>query len=266
MNSSGSASSGFEGASVSLTDVRKVFVSGKSAVEALLPVTIDIKAGETTAIVGPSGCGKSTILKIIAGIEKPTSGSVVLRLEQAKRQPAGIVFQRDFLLEWRDVIANVILPAEIQKLDLTAARERAHELVRELGLGGFERKLPWQLSGGMRQRVAIARAMLTRPPLMLLDEPFSALDAMTRDQMNELLQHVQQTEATTYLLITHSIAEAVYMSDRVFVMSGRPGQVLDQVEVDFPRPRSLAIRETPEFSTIARRIRLQLERPRAQAA
>jgi NitT/TauT family transport system ATP-binding protein len=256
----------YEGASVSLKDVRKVFASGKSSVEALLPVTIDIDAGRTTAIVGPSGCGKSTLLKIIAGIERPTSGSVILKPEQAKRRPAGIVFQRDLLLEWRDVVANVILPAEIQKLDLASARERAHELIRELGLSGFENKLPWQLSGGMRQRVAIARAMLTRPPLMLLDEPFSALDAMTRDQMNELLQHVQQNEATTYLLITHSIVEAVYMSDRVVVMSGRPGRVLDQIEVDFPRPRSLAIRETPGFTSITRRIRLQFERQGVRAA
>jgi NitT/TauT family transport system ATP-binding protein len=170
----------------------------------------------------------------------------------------GIVFQRDLLLEWRSVLGNVLLPAEIKRL--SGLEGRASELLQELDVAGFAKSYPWQLSGGMRQRVAIARALLTRPALLFLDEPFSALDALTRDQMNVLLQRLQTTQHVTTLLITHSIPEAIFCADRVLVMSGRPGALLDDIRVPFERPRRLAVRETVEFAAIGRRIREHFEK------
>jgi len=247
---------------VRLVNVAKTFGEEEGAVRAVSPISFSLRSGETTSIVGPSGCGKSTLLRIIAGLETPSSGEVRYAgggASRASSRRMGIVFQRDLLLDWRDVLDNVLLPAEIQGLERTAARDRAAALLRELGLGEFTAKHPWELSGGMRQRVSIARALLPNPSLLLLDEPFSSLDAITRDQMNVLLQRVQETEKATTLLITHSIAEAVFMSDRVIVMSGRPGRLLDDIAIDLPRPRPLGSREEPDFTRIVRRIRLHFE-------
>ncbi len=243
---------------VRLVNVEKVYGDEDEGVRAVSPISFSLRNGETTAIVGPSGCGKSTLLRIIAGIDRPSAGEV-LHAGKPSAGRMGIVFQRDLLLDWRDVLGNVLLPAEIQGLERGPAKERAITLLRELGLDEFSTKQPFELSGGMRQRVAIARALLPRPALLLLDEPFSSLDAITRDQMNVLLQHVQQVEKATTLLITHSIAEAVFMSERVIVMSGRPGRLLDDIAVDFPRPRPLSLREEPAFTRIERRIRLHFE-------
>jgi NitT/TauT family transport system ATP-binding protein len=247
---------------VVLRDVQKIYSGTLGDVDALGPISFAIAAGETLAVVGPSGCGKSTLLRIMAGLDSITAGTVAVggRPVAGPVADVGIVFQRDLLLDWRSVIDNVLLPAELKRLDRAAARRRALELLDELGVIDFAERYPWELSGGMRQRVAIARALLCKPGMLFLDEPFSALDALTRDQMNVTLQNVQIGEGVTTLLITHSILEAVFLSDRVIVMSGRPGRALDDIAVPFPRPRRLSLREEPAFVDIARRIRVHFER------
>jgi NitT/TauT family transport system ATP-binding protein len=247
---------------VTLSNVAKTYHAAQGDIHALGPISLSMASGETLAVVGPSGCGKSTLLRIVAGLDDAT-GSVRVgeRAVTAPVSDVGIVFQRDLLLDWRTVFRNVLLPSELQsKIDRGSAQRRATELLGELGVADFANRYPWELSGGMRQRVAIARAMLCRPAMLLLDEPFSALDALTRDQMNVILQKVQMGEPVTTLLITHSIQEAVFLSDRVIVMSARPGTVLDDIAVPFPRPRRLSLREEPGFVEIARRIRVQFER------
>ncbi|HEY4166596.1 MAG TPA: ABC transporter ATP-binding protein [Reyranella sp.] len=247
------------GESIRLESVEKRY-GGANGVQAIAPLSVELRAGEAVSIVGPSGCGKSTLLRLIAGLDAPTRGTIRIG-DKPVTGPVpdiGIVFQRDLLLEWRSVLANVLLPAEIKRL--AGLESRASELLQELDVAGFARSYPWQLSGGMRQRVAIARALLTRPALLFLDEPFSALDALTRDQMNVLLQRLQTTQHVTTLLITHSISEAIFCADRVLVMSGRPGAILDDIHVPFERPRRLAVRETAEFTAIGRRIREHFEK------
>lgn len=232
------------------------------AMHAVGPVSFEIAAGASLSIVGPSGCGKSTLLRILAGLEQASEGqaSVDGRPVRAPHDNAGLVFQRDLLLDWRTALDNVLLPAEFRRSADVATRTRAAFLLDQLGVGGFKHSYPWQLSGGMRQRVSIARAMLCEPTMLLLDEPFSALDALTRDQMNVLLQGIRHEQRVTTVLITHSIAEAVFLGDRVLVMSGRPGSILDDIEVPFERPRKLSLREDPSFTAIVRRIRLHFER------
>ncbi len=246
---------------IALREVEKVYDGPQGDVRALLPVTLDVRAGQNVSIVGPSGCGKSTLMRMLAGLESITAGSAQIdgRAVNGPIPDVGIVFQKDLLLDWRTVIDNVMLPAEFRK-NPHGTRERAGELLRHLGVGGFENAYPHQLSGGMRQRVAIARALLCKPAMLFLDEPFSALDALTRDQMNLLFHEVQSEQNVSTLLITHSIAEAIFLGDRVIVMSGRPGSVLDDIEIDFPKPRTLALRETPEFTAIVRRIRTHFEK------
>ena len=247
---------------VVLDAVEKTFYGAQGDVHALGPLTLTLRGGETLAIVGPSGCGKSTLLRLIAGLDEVSAGTIDVegRPVTGPLTGIGIVFQRDLLLDWRSVIDNVLLPAELQGMDRRAARTRAEELLAELGVADFAQRQPWELSGGMRQRVAIARALLCRPTMLFLDEPFSALDALTRDQMGVILQTVQMAERVTTLLITHSILEAVFLSDRVVVMSARPGTILDDIAVPFPRPRRLSLREDPAFVAITRRIRLHFER------
>ncbi|HSI00396.1 MAG TPA: ABC transporter ATP-binding protein [Reyranella sp.] len=247
------------GESIFLDGVEKTY-GGSNGVRAIAPLSVELPAGEAVSVVGPSGCGKSTLLRLIAGLDAPTRGTI--RIGQTPVTgpvpDIGIVFQRDLLLEWRSVLGNVLLPAEIKRL--SGLEPRASELLQELDVAGFAKSYPWQLSGCMRQRVAIARALLTRPALLFLDEPFSALDALTRDQMNVLLQRLQTTQHVTTLLITHSIPEAIFCADRVLVMSGRPGALLDDIRVPFERPRRLAVRETVEFAAIGRRIREHFEK------
>ena len=247
------------GKTIVLDGVRKVYAGKAGAVEAIASISVTLEPGQAVSIVGPSGCGKSTLMRLIAGLEPVTAGSIRIdgRAVAGPIDDVGIVFQKDLLLDWRTVVENVLLPAELKRLDMKATRQRALDLLAELDVAGFADHHPWQLSGGMRQRVSIARALLASPSMMFLDEPFSALDAMTRDQMNVLLQQVQSAEHVTTLLITHSILEAVFVADRVLVMSGRPGSIVDDIRVDFPRPRRLSLRETPEFSAIVGRIREQ---------
>lgn len=209
------------------------------------------------SILGPSGCGKSTLLKIVAGIADTSSGSIEIRGHPVDGPPKdmGIVFQRDILLDWLNVLDNVLLPIEFQRLNKQGWEGKAKELLVLLGLKGFEYRQPWELSGGMRQRVAICRALIQDPKLLLMDEPFGALDALTRDELNLEMQRIWMAAAKTVMFITHSISEAVFLSDRVAVMSQTPGRILELIEVDLPRPRRLDIRETPEFGRYTSHIR-----------
>lgn len=247
---------------VDLRKVRKVYGSPKGDIVALDGVDLCIGEHEFVAILGPSGCGKSTLLMIAAGLIKATSGDVAVAGREVTRPitDVGIVFQRDLLFDWRTVVGNVMLQADIRGLDRAAARRRAFVLLEQVGLGGFENNYPWELSGGMRQRVAICRALLHEAALLLLDEPFGALDALTRDQMNMDLERIWRTDRRTAMFVTHSIAEAIFLSDRVVVMSPRPGRVVAELCIDLPRPRAPAMRELPEFAEYQRQIRTSMER------
>jgi NitT/TauT family transport system ATP-binding protein len=226
-------------------------------VHALAEIDLAIEAGEFVSIVGPSGCGKSTLLMLIAGLIPTTSGKIVVGDVPVKGAVGNvaIVFQRDVLLDWRTVLANVLLPVEIKKLDPIIHRQKARDLLRSVGLAEFESKYPAELSGGMRQRVAICRALVQDPGLLLMDEPFGALDALTREQMNLDLQRMWLRDRNTVLFITHSIEEAVLLSDRVVVMSSRPGRIADIVHNDLPRPRGAHTRSEPRFVEQVERIR-----------
>lgn len=237
-------------------------------VVALENVTFSMRQGEFVCMVGPSGCGKSTLLKILAGVIPRTAGEALLRgrsIEMATRE-IGLVFQTPVLLPWRNVMENALLPAEVLGLDPAKARARARELLRLVGLDGFENKYPYELSGGMQQRCAITRALLHDPAILLMDEPFGALDAMTRDLMNLELQRIWSESGKTILLITHSIPEAVFLADRVLVMSPRPGRIIDEVPISLPRPRSLDMMATSAFGQAASRIRAHFSSAQANAA
>jgi NitT/TauT family transport system ATP-binding protein len=237
--------------------VHKTYRTREGEVETLKPLDFTIRAGEFVSVVGPSGCGKSTLMKMVAGL-LPISGGELVLSGQAVKGPqtnVGIVFQNALLLPWRRVLDNVLLQAEIRGLPMAAARERAAHLMEMAGLKGFEYKYPWQLSGGMQQRVAILRALLHDPPVLLMDEPFGALDAMTRERMNLELQRIWLASAKTVLLITHSIPEAIFLSDRVFVMTERPGRFAATYEIDLPRPRTLDVMGSEKFAAYARTLR-----------
>jgi len=209
-------------------------------VRAIEDISLGLSSGEFASILGPSGCGKSTLLLIIAGLIAPTSGKLLFhRKAKGDASDFGIVFQDPVLFPWRDVQANVELPGEIARMTRDQRAERARQLIALVGLQGFERKYPYELSGGMQQRVAIARALMLSPSLLLMDEPFGALDAMTREQMNLELQNISVASGATVVFVTHSISEAVFLSDRVMVMTGRPATLKEVVEIDVPRPRSL---------------------------
>jgi NitT/TauT family transport system ATP-binding protein len=237
--------------------VRKTYRTQDGEVETLKPLDFSIRAGEFVSVVGPSGCGKSTLMKMVAGL-LPISGGDLLLSGKAVSGPqtnVGIVFQSALLLPWRRVLDNILLQAEIRGLPMAAARERAMQLIEMAGLKGFENKYPWQLSGGMQQRVAILRALLHDPPVLLMDEPFGALDAMTRERMNLELQRIWMAAGKTVLLITHSIPEAIFLSDRVFVMTERPGSIAAVYDIDLPRPRSLEVMGGERFGDYARKLR-----------
>jgi NitT/TauT family transport system ATP-binding protein len=226
-------------------------------IHALKDIDLQIRAGEFISIVGPSGCGKTTLLKILAGILQRTAGEVVMggRSLSGPSRELGVVFQAPVLLPWRTVLANVMVPVQVQRRNRTEFEARARALINMVGLGGFEQKYPSELSGGMQQRVGICRALVHDPSFLLMDEPFGALDAMTRETMNEELQRLWRESRKTILLVTHSIPEAVYLADRVVVMTPRPGRIVDVIDVDLPRPRTLAMQNTPEFGRFVASIR-----------
>nr|WP_284700826.1 ABC transporter ATP-binding protein [Robbsia betulipollinis] len=233
---------------------------GKRPVVALESASLDVAHGEFVSVLGPSGCGKSTLLRCIAGLDDATSG--VLAIDGHVRRPGdgppaglGMVFQRDVLLDWRDVLGNVLLPLALRG-ELQGARAahetRARHLLSLFGLEAFATRYPWELSGGMRQRVSICRALIDDPSLLLMDEPFGAIDALTREQLNVELQRIWLDSRKTVLFITHDIAEAVFLADRVAVFSPRPGRIVDTLAIDLPRPRSLAMRDDPAHPQHAR--------------
>ncbi|MEV0270845.1 ABC transporter ATP-binding protein [Hamadaea sp. NPDC050747] len=226
---------------ITVEGVSQTFRSGKGVVEALADLNLTVHDGECVAVIGRSGCGKSTLLRLIAGLLRPTSGTVAVDGEPVARPRADVamMFQRPALLPWRSVLTNVMLPLEISKERTEEGRRRARDLLELAGLGGFENRLPHELSGGMQQRVALCRALVTEPRVLLMDEPFSALDSLTRIELGEELQRVHMSRKTTIVLVTHSIEEAVLLADRVVVLSSRPGRVRDVVEVKIPRPREL---------------------------
>ncbi|MER6912274.1 ABC transporter ATP-binding protein [Streptomyces sp. NPDC000594] len=247
--------------SVALDGVTVRFRARRHEVTALTGIGLEVGAGGFTAIVGPSGCGKSTLLKLVAGLLSPTEGEVRLGGERVRgpRPDIGYVFQRAALLDWRTARRNILLQAEMRGLPKEPARRRAAELITMTGLDGFEDAYPHELSGGMQQRVALCRALLHRPPVLLMDEPFGALDALTREQMNTELNRVWRETGTTVLLVTHSIAEACALAERVVVMSPRPGRITETVEVGLGPLRVYAETvERPAFRTATARVRALL--------
>jgi NitT/TauT family transport system ATP-binding protein len=226
-------------------------------IHALKDIDLDIHTAEFLSIVGPSGCGKTTLLKILAGILRRTAGEVAMagRSLSGPSRELGVVFQSPVLLPWRTVLQNVMVPIQVQRRDRAMFEARARALITMVGLTGFEHKYPSELSGGMQQRVGICRALVHDPSFLLMDEPFGALDAMTRETMNEELQRLWRENRKTILLVTHSIPEAVYLADRVVVMTPRPGRIVDVIDVDLPRPRTLAMQNTPEFGRFVTAIR-----------
>jgi NitT/TauT family transport system ATP-binding protein len=230
-------------------DVARRFQTRDGVVSALDGVSFDVASGEFVSIVGPSGCGKSTLAMIVAGLLAPSGGSVTIDGTPVTRPQTnlGIVFQNPVLLAWRRTLDNVLLQIEMRDLPTAPYLERARALLTSVGLAGFEARYPHELSGGMRQRVSLCRALVHDPPQLLMDEPFGALDAHTRDQIGLDLQAIWSRGKKTVLFITHSITEAVLLSDRVLVMSPRPGTIDTVVEVDLPRPRRLAVRDDPRF-------------------
>jgi NitT/TauT family transport system ATP-binding protein len=246
---------------IALDRVGMTYEAQSGPVEALRDITFGVGRGEFVALVGPSGCGKSTLLRIVAGLRPPTAGDVTVDGRPVTRPIAqvGMVFQAPVLLKWRTVLDNVLLPAELAGLEARRYRDRARELLQLVGLGDFEAKLPRELSGGMQQRASLCRALLLDPPLLLMDEPFGALDAMTRDEMNLELLRVWGESARgtvgrdrkTILFVTHSIPEAVFLADRVVVMSPRPGRVARVCPVPLPRPRTVQARASADFGRLA---------------
>lgn len=237
-------------------NVSKRFETKEGPVNAVNDVSFQVHEGEFVSVLGPSGCGKTTLLKILAGLELPTQGTVKVngRAVAGPHQGTGIVFQAPALLKWRNSLDNVLVPAQILRMGSKQSRERALQLLDLVGLREFAGKLPHELSGGMQQRVAIARALVHDPAILLLDEPFSALDTMTRGQLNVELLRIWSESRKTSLLITHSIPEAVFLSDRVIVMTARPAKVAEVVTIDLPRPRVPAMRTSAEFTKIVDRI------------
>ena len=236
-----------------------VYPAPDAPVHALQSVDLEIAAGEFVSLIGPSGCGKTTLLRVIADLEPLTSGAVEVngmsphdaRLARAY----GYVFQAPALFPWRTVLGNVMLPLQIQRRPRRDAEAVARVQLERVGLAGFERKYPWQLSGGMQQRVSIARALGFEPRLLMMDEPFGALDEITRDRLNEQLRQLWRRERRTIVFVTHSIAEAVYLSTRIVVMSPRPGRIVRQIRSPLPDERPLGLRDTPEFIAVAHEVR-----------
>jgi NitT/TauT family transport system ATP-binding protein len=246
---------------ISARGLSKTYSAGSGEVVALKGLDFDIYDGEFVSVVGQSGCGKSTLLKVLAGLLPYTAGTVELngkRLQGPSAESA-VVFQSPVLLPWRTVVDNVLLPIEFRKLEIAAYRQRALDLLQMVGLGEFAQRFPYELSGGMQQRAAIVRALVQDPRLLLMDEPFGALDAMTREQMNLELLRIWSQSRKTVIFITHSIAEAIFLSDRVVAMTARPGSIAEVLTSDLPRPRDISVINTDRFGHYAAHLRTLLD-------
>jgi len=240
-----------------------IFSDASGVVHALSDLSFSLPTNGFVSLIGPSGCGKSTILRVLAGLVPPTRGEVHFSTERPK---VGMVFQKANLMPWRRVIGNIGLPLELKGTPKQTIKERAQELIDLVGLQGFERAYPRDLSGGMAQRVAIARSLMQDPDILLLDEPFGALDALTRERMGDELLHIWQARRKTVLLVTHSIAEAIYLSDQVLVLSSRPGSITLKLPVDLPRPRTPDMRYTDTFSELTHILRDTLQGDNGQVS
>jgi NitT/TauT family transport system ATP-binding protein len=247
---------------VDVRDVSLTFETADGKVDALSRINLQVAEGDFVSFIGPSGCGKTTLLRLIADLERPTAGSLLVNgvsAEAARLARAyGYVFQAPALYPWRTIEKNVMLPLEVMGFSKAERTERARHYLELVNLAGFERKYPWQLSGGMQQRASIARALSFDPALLLMDEPFGALDEIVRDHLNEQLLALWNKTGKTVVFVTHSIPEAVFLSTRIVVMSPRPGRIIDVIDCDFPSSRTLEFRETPEFLKIAQRVRAGL--------
>src|ERR1700748_1617542 len=246
---------------ISLRNVRKAYRSGSAEHLAVSDVTMDVQEGELVSLVGPSGCGKTTVMKILAGLHSADGGTVQIGNGKTPFDPAhdiGMVFQQALLLKWRTILDNVLLPAEIVGLPIKAARERARDLLKLVGLAGYEDKYPQQLSGGMQQRTAIARAFVHDPKLILMDEPFRALDALTREQMNLEMLKIWRESGKTIIFVTHSIQEAVFLASHCAVLTAGPARMAEYFPIELPLPRDLPVKTTDEFGAYARRIYAKL--------
>jgi NitT/TauT family transport system ATP-binding protein len=252
-----------DAAAISFSDVNQVFESRQGHVFALETISLGVRPKEFLCIIGPSGCGKSTILGLTAGLLKPSSGQVLINgksIEHARRaHQIGLVFQDAVLLPWRTVRENVELPLEVLKVPRSERAEKIKGVLELVRLEGFEHRFPHELSGGMRQRLGIARALSFDPQILLMDEPFGALDAITRDKMSIELLRIWEQRQKTVIFVTHSISEAAFLADRVVVMTPRPGRIRAVIENPLPRPRTLAMRDAPEFISLSRRLRDMLE-------
>ena len=237
------------------------YPNGNGGLRALADVSFDVAAGEFVCVVGPSGCGKSSLLKVLSGLRQPTSGQIIFEGEPLAhpRRRIGLVFQKANLMPWRTVLQNITLPLELQHTPPDEARARAEELVELVGLSGFEQARPRHLSGGMEQRVAIARALVHRPDVLLLDEPFGALDALTRERMGLELLRIWDRYRKTVIMVTHSISEAIFLADRALVFTPRPGSIRADLPIPLPRPRALAQIYSPEFGELAAQVRAAIE-------
>jgi len=242
---------------IHLSGVSKTYRRGRTEHLAISDATFDVMPGELVSLVGPSGCGKSTLLKILAGLHPHDAGTVRIGSESHAFDPSrdiGMVFQAPLLLKWRRILENVLLPAEILGLPAAASRERAKGLLNLVGLSGFEEKYPYELSGGMQQRAAIARSLIHDPKLVLMDEPFGALDALTREKMNLELLRIWKESGKTIVFVTHGISEAVFLGTRVVVLTAGPARMADNFEIDLPRPRTLDMKTHERFGEYTRRI------------
>ena len=248
-----------EALAVEAKNLSLVFQTADSPVTALSDINLSIARGEFVSFIGPSGCGKTTLLRVIADLEQISAGSITVNgvaPEQARLARAyGYVFQAAALYPWRNVLRNVMLPLEIMGLPAAERHSKARKQLELVGLTGFERKFPWQLSGGMQQRVSIARALACEPEMLLMDEPFGALDEITRDHLNEQLLRLWERTGKTVVFVTHSISEAVFLSSRIVVMSPRPGRIIEVIANQQAPGRTLGARETPAFMAVAQRVR-----------
>jgi len=253
---------------ITVEEVSRVFSGGARQVTALDRISFEIQTGNFVSIVGPSGCGKSTLLKIISGLLPVSSGAVSVAGKRVSGplENVGMVFQAPVLLKWRSVLGNILLPVEFAKLDVAGHIDHARSLIRLVGLQGFEDMYPHELSGGMQQRASLCRALVTDPQLLLMDEPFGALDAMTRDELDMELLRIWEERKKTVLFVTHSIQEAVFLSDLVLVMSARPGRLLERIAIDLPRPRTMEMMSAAQFGVYTLKIRALLARNSGAAA